>query len=479
MKNSVATCLIAGFLLSGVVPSGASALAPANDIIARVGDQTITFRQIEVMINSTDMMGLGAPPPGSPARNQVRLIVLDKVISANLLYLDALKHGMPNDPRYRNDVENFSRVILPAVYREKHGLGNIPVTDVEVRNYYKKNIVKGTPFTPEVRMGIEATIRQQRYQARRAALQKELRRGINIAVDKTKLDPQGDASRAGSEVVARINRETITWGELSNALRYSDKSRSVDGRAEVLDGIIDERLAATKAEVAGLEKDPAYLARVHEYEKVHAITLQKEKLFAQWEPTDRAVKEYFEKNKAKIQSPESRKIQMVVLKTKSEAANIKKKIDSGQLTIYEAAAQYSIDPNAKTTLGEFGWVAKGTGFPDLDRLTFSLKVGELGGPVESPAGWHLVKVLEAREAQYQDIRDKATRERTRDMLLQEKYDDYVTGLRKNVFPVVVYNDVLQRIIREEQQKIDAKQTKKAEKTSSPALKSGEKSGAKQ
>ena len=472
MKNSAATILIAGFLLSGVVSTGASARAQPDDVIARVGDQTITFSDIDVMINSSDLVGMGVPPPGTPERNHVRLIVLDKVISADLLYLDARKHGTPNDPRYRNDVENFSRSILPAVYREKHGLGNVPVTDAEVRDYFKKNMAKGTPFTPEMHRGIEATIREERFKARRAALQKELRRGVNIVVDKTKLDPKGDASRAAGEVVARFNHETITWGELRNALRYSDQRESVEGRAEILNEMIDERLALTKAKAAGLDRDPGYLTQVHEYEKVHAITLYKEKLFREWEPTDQDVRAYFEKNRAEIALLESRKIQMVVLKTEAEAEDVKKQIQSGKLTIYEAAAKYSIDPNAKTTLGEMGWVAKGTGFPALDRLTFSLKPGTLGGPVESPAGWHLVQVLEAREARYQNIKDKDTWQRAKNMLLQGRYNDYVTELRKNVFPVVVYNDVFERIVRQEQKKIDAER-KKSEK---PALPAAERAG---
>lgn len=467
MKSSFATILIAGFFLGIAFPLGAGALAQPNDVIARVGDQTITFREIEIMINSSDLVGMGIPPPGSPARNEARLILLDKVISADLLYLDALKQGMQNNPVYQNDVEHFSRANLAAVYREKHGIGDITVTDDEVRNYFKQNIVAGTPFTPEIRMGIEATIRKERFKTKRAALQKELRKGAEIVVDKTKLDPKGDASRVSSEVVARINQETITWGEFRMGLTDSDKSRSVEGRVEVLDGIIDEHIAVNKAKTARLDQVPTYLFRVREFKKVHLVSLYKAKLFGEMEPSDRDIKEYFEKNKEKIQVPESRKIQMVVLKTKAEADDVKKKIQSGEITIFEAAAKYSIDPNAKQTLGEFGWVAKGTGFPELDRLTFSLKLDDLGGPVESPAGWHLVKVLEARDAKYQNIKDKDTWERAKNMLLREKQDAYVVNLRKNVFPVEIYADVFQRIVRKEEEKINANR-KKLEKTSSPA-----------
>lgn len=479
MKSSFATILTACFFLGIAFPLGASALAKSKDVIAKVGDQDITFSQIEIMINSSDVVGMPIPTPGTPQRNEVRLLVLDKVISANLLYLDALKKGMQNNPVYQQDMEGFSRAMLAEQYREKQGLGDIKVTDDEVRKFYKNKIAAGTPFTPDVRMAIEARLRKDRFKTRQAALQKQLRQGVEVVIDQTKLDSKGDAARAGTEVVARIGKETITWGELKKALPNSSKSNAEVAKIDTLNTIIDERIAANKAKAARLDRDPTYLAQVGEFKKVHLISLYKAKLLPEMEPTDREVKEYFEKHKEKIQVPESRKIQMVVLKTKAEAEDVKQKIKSGELTIFEAVSKYSIDPNAKLTLGEFGWVAKGTGFPELDRVTFSLKPDELGGPVESPAGWHLVKVLEVRNARLQNIDDKDTWKAVRNMLLHERLDQYVVNLRtQNIFPVEVYKKTFEQLVRQEQDKIDVKR-KKLEKTSAPAQEPAGKSGIKQ
>ena len=235
-----------------------------------------------------------------------------------------------------------------------------------------------------------------------------------------------------------------------------------------------------KAEAVRLDQDPTYLAQVNEFKKVHLIMAYKAKLLPQLEPTDAEVREYFDNNKAKIQIPESRKIQMVVLKTKGEADDVKKQIESGKITIYEAVAKYSIDPNAKLTLGEFGWVAKGSGFTALDHLTFSLKADELGGPVESPVGWHLVKVLGVRPPRLQNIDDKDTFKTTKNMLWHERRDRYVTDLRKNnVFPVEVYTDKFQQIVRQEEERIKAQQKEESKATPLTEQKLPGKSGAKQ
>ena len=476
MKSSFTRLLIGWVLLGVALPLVASARAQAKDVLAKVGDQSITYSEIEIMINSSDLVGMTIPPVGTHARNEARLLLLDKMISANLLYLDAQKNGLQNDPVYRGDIERFSKAILASLYMEKHGPGSIAVNDAEIKDFHKNKLAAGTPLTPDVRISIEARLRNDRLKDQEAAFQKQLRRGIKVEVDAARLDPKGDATRADNEVVARIGDETISWGDVEKSLPGPATSGVMTARADAMNRIIDDRIAADKAKAERLDRDPLYLARMNEYRKVHLISLYKAKLLPQMEPTEREVKDYYEENKDKIRIPESRKIQMVIVKTKAEADSVKKQIDSGKLTIFEAVAKHSIDPNAKLSLGEFGWVAKGTGFPALDRVTFSLKPGELGGPVESEAGWHLVKVLDARDAKLQDINDPETLKVVRNKLLRERRDQYVTGLRtKNVFPVTVYTDTFERIVQQEQENIKASR-EKTEKTSLAEKDSAGKSG---
>jgi parvulin-like peptidyl-prolyl isomerase len=154
---------------------------------------------------------------------------------------------------------------------------------------------------------------------------------------------------------------------------------------------------------------------------------------------------------------------MVVVKSEKEAKELKKEINSKKITMFEAAKNYSIDPNAQINLGEIGWVMQGSGFPELDKLTFSLKKDELGGPVESPAGWHLVKVLETRDALYTNIKDKNTWDTTRRMLLHEKMDRYSAELRQKKFPVTIYDDVFKQLTEKEAKKMQAKAEKEKNK----------------
>ena len=61
------------------------------------------------------------------------------------------------------------------------------------------------------------------------------------------------------------------------------------------------------------------------------------------------------------------------------------------------ARQYSACPSSASG-GDLGWRRPGELDPAFDALAFALPVGEIGGPVATPFGWHLVLVLEREES---------------------------------------------------------------------------------
>jgi peptidyl-prolyl cis-trans isomerase C len=445
-------------LVVGVAPAALAADDMPADTIATVGDEIITMGQIDTMLNSSSMVGMTIPAPGTPERNQARLTILDKVISANLIYLDALRAGMRDNPVFRHDTERFADSVLADLYREKYLIGDIPITDQEIQEYRDRYVAKDAEFTDDVRAAVEARIRKDKFQKRVAGLRERLREGVKVAVMKDALAPEGEKDRKDDTVVAKIDGQPMTWGEARDAVMIAD---STDKRVQLLDDLIDSRIEAMKARKAGLEKDPAYQRRLGEFEKVRLINLQRAALTDKINPTPEELRAFYDENRSKIVVPASRKVQMVVLPTKEQAEEVKEKIDSGKITIFEAARDFSIDPNAKRTLGEIGWVSEGTGFPELDKFTFSLEPGKLGGPVQSPAGWHLVKVLDTRDARYTDPDAADTRRLVRRMYVHHALDEYTTKLRKESFPVKVYQDTLQKIMQAEVGEVEAQRKQQA------------------
>lgn len=448
VKGFLARFILASLLMV-FAPAHAGQAAQPSDVVATVGDQDITFSEINTMMNSSAIVGLSMPELGSPERDTVRITILDKMISANLIYLDALRNGADKDPEYQQDIQKFSDAILSVLYKDKYLIGKLEVSEEEIREFYKTGIMPGVEFTEEVRMAIEAHLRKTKFKAKTAEMRQILREGVSVVIEEEELKPDDDEVRDDAEVVARIDAETIPWGEVREQLGTPINAGSMENRLKALNDIIDTRIMASKGRAAGLEQDPRYVARVNEFKKTRLINLYRDSLSAGMQPGEEEIDTYYDKNRDRIVVREVRKVQMVVLKTREEAEEVKKKLDSGKITMYQAAADFSIVPDAKQTLGQIGWVTRGSGFPELDELSFSLGPAEIGGPVESPAGWHLVTVQDVRDAAHEDIQDEATRKVTRRLILDERMDAYVISLRKTEFPVEVHEETMARLSQEE------------------------------
>jgi len=454
---SVLTLLGLGVCAAGLVPSAAPTAGGLNDVIARVGDQDITFGEINTMLNSSAVVGRSIHALGTPERDTVRITQLDKFISANLLYLDALAQGVDKEPAYQREVTRFADAILAGRYWDLHLAGEVTVTEEQIQEAFKKKAAPDEELTDQTRTQIESTLRKEQRETRMAEAQRTLREGIEVSVHDESLAIEGDAERADGTPLAEVGAETLTWGQIKDKIIAAGKGATLadllvmedEARRAALEREIDLRILVQEARAAGLEADPLAERRVNEFKKSRLITLHRERLLAQMEPSEEALRTYYENNRNLFVVPEARKLQMVVLSTEEEAEGLKTRIEAGEMTMYQAALNHSIAANAQQDLGEVGWVNRGELVPNLDEAVFSLGPGTIGGPVETPAGWHLVTVQDMKEAEYTDLDEEATRKLVRRRYLDERLAAYAVELRKNEIPVKVYEDRLVKLAQQE------------------------------
>lgn len=473
MAAAVAYCVSLGYVPMSFARAEAPRAEAAGDVIARVGDQTITFSEVNTALNSSAIVGVSVPALGTPERDTVRITLLDRFVSANLMYLDARKQGVDKDPRYRRELERFDNATLADLYWQRQLIGEVAVTEEEIQAYYNDNIVAGTELTPDLQATIESKLRSDKVREQRASARSHIRNGVQVTVYEENLATDGVAERADSVVLADIDGEPLTWGSVKDRIVDAGKgaimadplAKEGSARRRALETEIDMRIMADKARSAGLDQERVYKARTGEFHKTRLINFHREQLVKQMMPTDEELKAFYEANKATFVVPEARKIQIVVLKTREEASQIREKIVAGDMTMYEAARDYSVAQTAKDDLGEMGWVNQGEAVPVLDAVIFALGPGEVSEPVETPTGWHLITVQDMREAKHTDFSEAATRKLIRHKYLDQKLDEYVVNLRKNEFSVEVYQDVLVRLAQQEADMVK-ELSKKAEEPSS-------------
>ena len=169
------------------------------------------------MLNSTAVVGVSVPALGTPERDAVRIVLLDRMVDANLIYLDALRLGLDRDPRYRRDIDRLTLGLLADMQRMAMQ-SDITVTDEEIMNFYNTQIAPGEELTEDGKTQIEAVLRKDKVHVNAMQLRSKLREGIDINIFQKNFDPAGDEGRADDVPVVEAGGVTITWGEAKSSL---------------------------------------------------------------------------------------------------------------------------------------------------------------------------------------------------------------------------------------------------------------------
>lgn len=85
----------------------------------------------------------------------------------------------------------------------------------------------------------------------------------------------------------------------------------------------------------------------------------------------------------------------VLVKTRKEALQIKKDIESGNITFEDAARQYSLCPSGQNG-GDLGYFNRKQMVQPFADTAFDLKEGQISDPVGTRFGWHIIKTTGKR-----------------------------------------------------------------------------------
>ncbi|HEX4961956.1 MAG TPA: peptidylprolyl isomerase [Thermoanaerobaculia bacterium] len=136
--------------------------------------------------------------------------------------------------------------------------------------------------------------------------------------------------------------------------------------------------------------------------------------------SEAASKDFYEKNKAQIHSPERLHVRHILVavnpkgspadkeKAKAKAEDLLKQIKGGG-DFAKLAQANSDDPGSKPTGGDLGWISQGQTPPPFEQAAMALKPNEVSPVVESPFGYHVIQLLERQAAatpSYDQVKDR-------------------------------------------------------------------------
>ena len=118
--------------------------------------------------------------------------------------------------------------------------------------------------------------------------------------------------------------------------------------------------------------------------------------------SDKAISDFYNKNKARFAQPEKRDLRVVLTKDEAEAAKAKAALEDGD-SWKTVAKKYSIDDTTKEDGGKLAAQAKGTLDKELDEAVFGAKKGELVGPIKTQYGYYVFEVGDITAASQQTL----------------------------------------------------------------------------
>ena len=85
----------------------------------------------------------------------------------------------------------------------------------------------------------------------------------------------------------------------------------------------------------------------------------------------------------------------ILVPTKEEAAELKAKIQKGEMKFEDAAAQYSQCPSGARG-GDLGYFGRGMMVKEFEGPSFNEPIGTITDPIQTQFGWHLIYVIDKK-----------------------------------------------------------------------------------
>jgi len=296
--------------------------------------------------------------------------------------------------------------------------------------------------------------------------------------------PSPAAEQVVDRIVATFGREAITQSEVTERVREmrnplarfiadtqeDDEARSFAAalddliaerllmrearrlQIEVTDAEVEQSLKAMREENGWSEQDYDAVLKMIGFDRKTYFETRKQqmlrakvlqyKVHSRVRVTDREVEEAFLKEYHNGEAEDEVHLFHIVFRIPPEvtlsrlealmahAIEVREQVASGALTFEEAAKRFSEDGTAQNG-GDVGYFGRGQLLPALEDVAFRLDVGEVSPVVQSPLGFHILRVAERRAVPIRDPEEARARVRYRltEEAFQKEYRAFIEELR--------------------------------------------------
>lgn len=366
---SMVVTLIPGF-------GSPSANSPNDQIVADVGKDTVTMREVQMSLQDT-LRGKSIPPEliSIYAPQIVNQIVNERALA---YYAKNVGYTVTDE-----DVARVIQMQVPQLFEGGKFVG---------KDAYAQFLASNNTTIAE-------------YE-RRARMLASLRRIQGMVLEGMVVTP----AEIEAEYRARNEKVTLDYVKLDPAaLRNEIK-------------VTPEELQAHWLTSKSIYKIP-------EKRGFRLVVADEAKISESMKMADDQLRRYYDSNKETFRTLERVKARHILIKTmekpKEEAANLKKKTEDllkqikGGADFAEIAKKNSEDASNASKGGDLGFFAKGQMVPEFEKVAFSMKPGQISDIVTTSFGYHIIQVTDKEEARlkpFEEVKDQIQKEQSKQLV---------------------------------------------------------------
>lgn len=240
---------------------------------------------------------------------------------------------------------------------------------------------------------------------------------------------------ADNTVVATVGTKKITLAEFNR--RYKEVTSQVlvnpPSRAVFLEEIIRYEVGVQEARKRGLDKDPIVLERFNQ--EMYKALLEREigKKVEESVVTEAEMKAWYAKN------PQIRLSDILIeikpgatpeqrAEAKKRATEILEEVKKSKRPFEELVRLYSDDITTKNLGGDIGWQSRISLISTYYEAVNKMNVGEISNLIETPFGYHIVKLTGRRS--YDEAPKREIRMAVFDVKRKAVFDSYFERVKK-------------------------------------------------
>ena len=377
----------------------------AENVLVKVGEGGVTGDQLEQALNAAPF---ATQFPSMDEKDQARLRgdMLVRLAQAEALYQEALDQGVHQEPVFLKEMANFRTTLLAQRYR------NILRNEFRIPEEIEKSLSQKYEGNGDTLSASRSVYVANHFPGFKANRIEQLGRRFKVQVhtDRVKTGLSSDAALVDGDGFVVKAGDLMSESDLAR-IDKTMLQEKVDDWLEVI-------LFAHAAEQEGIDIGGQLL----DYRRRSLAKALLEKQEKKWVPNDETLSAYYQNNPKTGYVPERRQLGQLVVESASLAEQLRKRVLSGE-SLFELAAEYSIDPYGRQQAGDMGWLYEGTGMPEIEKTLKDLPDGEVSPVIRTGKGYHLVMILSRKPSEQRAF--AAIKDRVKQALIAEKMSGYL------------------------------------------------------